>query len=519
MSAHTARALLILLTAAPTSAFAVDWVGVDGSNCEFDSIQDALNDPSTPPMIFVAEGIHEDPGFVIDRDVTVRRADSSCVAGGTSNALIDFLGVGSGVIEGDAVVTLNQLTLANGVATTGGNLRVDDTAVVVVNGGSFLNGDATDGGGVAVLGTSSLEINGAVFTANTATDDGGGLFAEDGATVVLNSDPALGLYFVGNAAADGGGVMCHLCDLVIASPLGDTVLFQGNEATDDGGGLMVFGGTLDLTDATFDLNIANDGGGILLNNVNVVDFSGLDITDNEAAFGGGLRLDSVASLAASDLNFDGNTASGDGGAIFGKNSEPDVDEGTFTDNSADRGGAVFLEVTDGAFEPRIRHGRLIGNTASSSLAGSGVDVRGAGNDFSIANSEVVGGHNPSSPGAALVAANSATLTVKDSTVAFNQRYGVATLSGASGTITGSIVYGNGTGGVTGTGTASCSDIQGLTPSGDNISADPQFVDPSALNFDTLSTSPVRDACAVHAGTSLNGVSRSVGASDMGAFDH
>lgn len=508
------------LSLAPLSALAVDYVGINGTSCDFSSVQDALDDPSAPGTIYIATGNYTDPGFVVERDLIAYRGDASCAPGGSGWANLSFNNTAQAEIEDGLRVTLYDIGLWNGVGVSGGNLLIGEDADVGFHNVNIVGGDATTGGGVAVGSGTHLEVYGGLWWLNGATGAGGALFADIDSEIELKSGLGNDLTMLANDASDGGAVWCYQCDLTIYSPYGYDVEFSSNDADDDGGAIYMDQGWLSLQDAVLWNNEATLGGAIFLDDSTVSDFSYLLFDQNSADSGGALYLSDITVFETDYVDYTDNSAVYLGGAVYGITTDFDADHGLYEGNSATSGGAVFLTASTGSFSPRIRHSTLRENEATGGTTGSAVDVRGAGNDFTISNSQAYGNLNVTAPGAALVAQTSATMTLKDITVADNQRWGVATLSSASATVSGSVIWGNAAGSVTGTGTASCSDLEGITPTGSNIDADPLFTDPSSGDY-TLSGSgsPAWDACAAHAGTALNGVSRASGASDMGAYDH
>lgn len=520
MSPYAARLFVLLLATTPLSALAADYVGINGSSCEFSSVQDALDDPSQPSTIWIAEGVHSDPGFVVERDLTAKRGDSSCATGGSDYAVLDFGNGGRAELESDLRVDLTNITLANGVGGTGGNLLVGADTIATLTDVNLLGGSATQGGGVAVSAGATLDVRGGTFWLNDATGAGGAIHAASGAEVELSSGLGVDLIFLSNDAASGGAVMCDDCALVVDAPYGYDVTFSYNDAEDEGGAISAVGGDVSIIEASFLHNEASDGGAVSLDGSAVSGFSYLDFSENAASDdGGALFVFQVESFVLDYVDFIDNVAGDSGGAVFASDSDFDADHGLWDANVATSGGGLTLSASSGTFTPRVRHSTLRDNEATGGTTGSAIDVRGSSHTFTLSNSQVIGGLNGTAPGAAIVAQTGADLDLKDITVADNQRWGVATLTGSTATISGSIVWGNGSGGVTGTGTGTCSDIQGITPSGSLISADPQFVDPATDDYTIASTSPAWDACAPHAGTALNGVSRASGASDMGAYDH
>jgi Right handed beta helix region len=194
---------------------------------------------------------------------------------------------------GGMVVTIDGLTLANGITSgPGGAILINDEVVTLTN--SVLTGNrstgsglAPGGGAVAVTGAGSITVSDCVLTNNKATGpggDGGAIRAADGSAVSLNRT-----LISGNVAnGDGGGV--YQSGTNTASTLSVTAsAIVGNSATDllgTGGGLC-FTGTASnavIRNSTISGNMAVAfGGGIGLNGlIGNLAVQNCTITDNSA---------------------------------------------------------------------------------------------------------------------------------------------------------------------------------------------------------------------------------------------
>jgi predicted outer membrane repeat protein len=101
---------------------------------------------------------------------------------------------------------------------------------------------------------------------------------------------------------------------------------------------------------------------------------GSTFTDNTADFGGAILSDALdggeSSLVITNSTFTGNSASDQGGAIYNRvlrdaTSSPQITESTFTSNSASDGGAIFTAARfDGNSSPMITNSTFTGNTAA-----------------------------------------------------------------------------------------------------------------------------------------------------------
>ena len=502
MSVHAqlSRLALVLVSLGVSTPALAGWVGINGVSCDFDNMQDAIDAASPGGTIRVAQGLHSDPGFVMDKDLQVLRANSACQTGGTVNAILDFNGVGHGEISDEVVATFDDVSFTEGVGTYGGNLLVGSDADVTIRDTLITSGEADFGGGIAVFPGASLSVYGA-WIGNNVAGSGGGIYAVD-ADMLLSDSATITLRIYSNTADYLGGAL----DLwggtlsVVGSP--GAVAFEDNRSlvpgTDSrGGAIYLQEGAATIEEASF--------------------------SGNEASYGGAIAAQEGV-LSLYDVTVHENSANERGGGVLVSSSELLVEDSAFTANSAPRGGALY---TDGAVAPlgytAVYRSVFDGNTATAGTTGSAIDARGALNGVDIYDSLLVRGTSVTAPGAAIVAQDAVPLSVIDSTIANNSRWGVVAASSALVSASGSIIWGNSAGGVTvtggGTGSATCSDVQGLTPAGTNISVNPQFVSPATGNFQLGGASPARNQCSAHAGTSLDGNSRAGGASDMGAYNN
>jgi predicted outer membrane repeat protein len=235
------------------------------------------------------------------------------------------------VYDSDAAldVTISGLTLTDGAGSPGGvvvdwgeNLTLDN---VVVTGGN----SPTVGGGIAVLGGDSPDafsftLRDSVVTGNSALESGGGLFVDETEVTVLIQNSSL----IANDGLTGGGIATGLL-------IGDVTVVRstisGNTAGVRGGGIyagtLYNGSSVTIRQSTISGNSAPDGGGLfvdylygslLLENSTV---SGNNAVGEPGSTGGGLFI----------------------GYLYGEGGTAIVRHSTVVDNTAVRGGGIFLE--------------------------------------------------------------------------------------------------------------------------------------------------------------------------------
>jgi hypothetical protein len=254
---------------------------------------------------------------------------------------------GGGVFVSNAKATFNSATVSGNSATVsngsvGGGLYATAGTIHLNNTQIKHNTAADSGGGVALYSSSSLVISGGHFSSNTSTGgSGGGLYAisnpavsMNGATIESNAAPAStaqggGIYqsggtlkidnsqLLGNESYQGGGAwFADLTPLVVQS------LVKDNSATVNGGGLVSWDDTLDLSDVSVASNKVSDstssvgyGGGLYQNSGGALHLlAGTVVKNNSASYGGGILCDS-SSFQSDGAKIIENTATVAGGGF------------------------------------------------------------------------------------------------------------------------------------------------------------------------------------------------------------
>lgn len=268
-------------------------------------------------------------GLHIQMDGTIF-VDASVIEGNEANdgggLYLEATADGSAII-GDMISSLND----NVAAASGGGLCVasEGYALQVID--MLADGNsAISGGGAAVL-SGTVDLDNLALTGNSADNDGGGLYVE-AATVTLYDVGASG-----NTATNGGG----------AAVAGGAITAYGasdlveNEATINGGGLYVYGGT--WYGGTLQRNSAlQGGGGYLDGTIAATSLDAVSVSENTASQGGGLYLHDVS---VNNLVVELNTAELGGGVASA--STNDISFSIIEENTANTtgGGAWVLDGT------------------------------------------------------------------------------------------------------------------------------------------------------------------------------
>lgn len=276
-----------------------------------------------------------------------------------------------------ASLTMNNITITDGSATTnGGGLLVEGTATIT--GGGFtdnLSAGGSDGGAIYVtIGT--LSINGSTFSNNTASDDGGAIYLLGGTTTIT------GATFTGNTGTDIGGAIRIDADNTSIS----NTTFLNNTSnsvnTNPGvGGGAIFinetGNNTTITLSTFNGNStsrANSArGGAIFN-------EGTNVVIANSTFTGNTATDTVAGVA-------GDVAQG--GAIFQDDTGPDPSltlyNVTMSGNSTGvnglgtaSGGSIYRNTATGTI---TLANTIVANGTPDNCAGSAITDGGNNIDF------------------------------------------------------------------------------------------------------------------------------------------
>lgn len=289
-----------------TSRYYVDSNNINGKHdglswsTAYNKLEDALTEDGLSPgdTIWVAKGVYSpQPGnfYKLRNDVAVY--------GGFRNTDNSF----------------NQRDWVNNKTVLKGNNRsvfrhhytqaVPLTNTSVLDGFTITGGRDTSGGGMYNL-YASPTLKNLIFYADTAWMYGGGAMANSNSNPVISN-----VQFIENVGQLWGGAM----DNSISSPILTDVLFLRNKALisySDGGGMYNWNSSPVLNRVVFEGNIANDeGGGMYIQNeyslpvlTNVVFYG------NSAKIGGGLYSSGI--LRMKNTTFSKNTAAQYGGGAY-----------------------------------------------------------------------------------------------------------------------------------------------------------------------------------------------------------
>lgn len=209
---------------------------------------------------------------------------------------------------------LNGVSFVNNKGNRGGAIALLSSGKVTLNGVLANENTSISAGGFAYLELSALEITGeSKITNNVASGSSAGAFYVEGSTLDLIGAQGKPILITGNEASAQGGVIC--------SYVGSRTIKQTNEETGE------------VTEATesvrskitvkyvsFEGNVANAkseyGGGAIYASNSDLDIQNSVFNENTAVYGGAISLYSGSVLTAKNTSFTNNTARANGGVMY-----------------------------------------------------------------------------------------------------------------------------------------------------------------------------------------------------------
>ncbi len=195
------------------------------------------------------------------------------LAGFTLTSGLAEAGSAGGAIRNSATLTLNNCTVTNSRAETGGGICNDADALLTLN-NSFVDGNAAIGAnganGGGIVNSGILTVNSSTFYRNhTVSGEGAGIYQAQGGLLVNNST------FYGNSAsfacAGRGGALA--VEGGTAEVNNSTIAGNSASASFGGGGIFQGAGTLSLNNTILAGNSAPDGGADCSGTITTGDFN------------------------------------------------------------------------------------------------------------------------------------------------------------------------------------------------------------------------------------------------------
>jgi len=381
--------------------------------------------------------------LLITSNLTITGTDVVTIDGNNTNRVFD--------ISNTAAVTITNVIITNGSASTGAGIRNQGTLVLndstVTNNNTTNTGGSDDGGGIFNSGT--LTVSGSTISNNSATDDGGGIL--NSGTATLNN--TIVSENTTNAGGDdiGGGISNEAESADATLTLNNSRVLSNTVNGVGGGGIANSANsnqtaTVVLSQTTVSGNIATHttvastngfGGGIrngffsgAITATAIVTIENSTISNNQAINGGGVGSGTLgtddpakASVTINKSTINNNQANGsgstvgNGGGIVNLKSTMSLINSTVSGNAANgsggsnsgEGGGIANAGADSvAATLWLTNTTVASNTAAAS--GGGVDQLDLGSTQTAnAKNSILAGNSASSGGPDC----SGTLTSKD----------------------------------------------------------------------------------------------------------
>lgn len=222
----------------------------ENSPCK--TIGRAIDQANSDDVILIAAGTYVETLTIANKNLTLRGAEAkTTVVDGNGNGPIFHLAVGA-----DYDVTIEKMTLRNGVAASGGAISHDSNE----------------------MGHVDLTISDVEIRDNSAEEFGGGIYFSRSGQLTLTN-----VTISGNTANAGGGILVTLSDGALLT----NVTLEGNSTVDgiqdkEGGGIWINSTDFEFKNVTIANNSADGGtgGGIFILDNNAGSLQNTILTNN-----------------------------------------------------------------------------------------------------------------------------------------------------------------------------------------------------------------------------------------------
>jgi CSLREA domain-containing protein len=311
--------------------------------------------------------------------------------------------------QGNASLTLNNMTLTNNIATAdGGGLSMENTVSVpwtlTLNNTVVSHNHAGDaGGGIDTDGSGKIFINNSVITGNSTVNQGGGIWLD-----AIQS------------GADFQGANLTVTGTVVS---GNSALSTGT----DGGGIGNAGnGTVTISNSTLSGNFSQGTGGGFgdANAEGTLIVQNSYFFENSSFANGGAIGAGGPTTTISNTEIKANSTTGSGGGIFANGNTLTVENVTLADNTAATGGGgIELQTTGtGASGSTITNTTISGNSALNNAGanGGGIDAPNAFTGAVSLLDDTINGNFATSVGGIFWSRASGSFALENTIVAGNQ---------------------------------------------------------------------------------------------------
>ncbi|MBR3988370.1 MAG: hypothetical protein IKK10_03600, partial [Clostridia bacterium] len=320
--------------------------------------------------------------------------DSNSVEGFDGEEEKDNNGNGEGggaIYVGYGTLNLDNVTLTDNIASGFGGAIDSVKSTVTITNGTFSGNEALYGGAIYAFENSGVTINGTTFTANKSTfvtdydgSKGGGAISIKGGTLTVTEAT-----FDGNISDYYGGA-------ILAN--GTTVVIDGNTVIKNSvgktGSALHFRGVSKVTMTDVRLVDNKDAAnGVIYVNTGTLDMTNVTASGNSASSGGVMFISGASTKVTVDkCSFTSNSAK-TGGAVSLTNGTLVITESEFTKNTANLGGVVYnekgsLTVSDSSFTENSATKTSTGSRGNGgAIVVAGGTLTASGNTFTSNTAE------------------------------------------------------------------------------------------------------------------------------------
>ncbi len=511
-----------------------------GSGCTYATINAAITAANPGDRLLIEGGVTFVENVIVTKNLSLQGGYAGCASGSTNRTVINGSASGSTVIVNTGLtVTLENLEITNGFSGfEGGGIRFawgSGTGTLTLQNVHIYDNTAVWGGGLWVGPSAQVQGTNVSIHNNTATTYGGGVRLFGAQAVFTTTNVYANTAPLGAGAYGSLETIASLLDLRSYADLYSNQALTGNG---QGGGVYMRQGTVLLADCSdiYNNDAIQGGGAYLITTTLTMQGDCSEIEDNQATNHGGgiyaqsstINLDNEAELYNNEA---GTGGAGNGGAAYLDNSDLWGDKALIHYNKASEfGGGVYatngslLDMDLGGYPCSGPRCSQLSHNIATTLYGGGVyatldsevDLRQVFIENNLANlggglyayqspvylyNSLVAKNNASSPtGDGIRLYTGATFVGGHNTLAHNDSGGTTTgnaigLSGATLSLSNSIIWGHASSINDLAQTVTCSDVEGGYTGTGNMNVDPLFVDATTANFHLQSGSPVLDRCA------------------------
>jgi len=360
----------------------------------------------TGPLTITGRGpgqtIIDASGVISDRVFDIRPGAGTVVISGVTIMNGNVTGLGGGIYNYNADLTLVNVEVRNNVVTgtsshgRGGGIYIDQGSLSL-DGVQIVSNTANTFGGGVYFNQGSGTLSGGQIISNTAGGPGGGVAVLKAAAAFTQTGDSMVAY---NAASSGGGVYIYQ---------GSATLLEGqifsNTTRLYGGGVDVYqaGASFAMSGGQIISNTAGDrGGGVFIYLGSSAALSGGRIAGNTAPDGGGVYVSSSGAVFTQTGGVLTHNTADDGGGVYVATGSATLSGGQVTGNTATRGGGVYVR----AGSATLNGGQITGNTATF---GGGVYVSQSDATLGLSGSQILGNTADDDGGGLYIVSGGATL--------------------------------------------------------------------------------------------------------------